>query len=65
LYTVLMFDQWQNGILVAFIITSKCAEEDILHWLIALRDRVVQFKPDWHPNTVIVNCAKAELNCVS
>jgi hypothetical protein len=65
LYTVLVFDQWQNGIPVAFIITSKCTEEDILHWLTALRDRVLYFKSDWHPNAVIVDCAKAELNCVS
>ena len=60
-----MFDQWQNGIPVAFIITSKCAEEGILYWLTALRDQVVQFKFDWHPNAVIVDYTKAELNCVS
>jgi hypothetical protein len=42
LYTVMVFDEWQNGIPVAFIITSKCAKEDILLWLTKLRDRVVQ-----------------------
>jgi hypothetical protein len=62
---VLVFDKWQNGILVAFIITSKCAEEDILRWLTALRDMVQLFKPEWHPNVVIVDCAKAKLNYIS
>jgi hypothetical protein len=65
LYTVIVFDQWQNGIPVAFVITSKCAEEDILLWFTSLRDCVLKFKPDWHPNAVIVDCAKAELNCIS
>jgi hypothetical protein len=64
LYTVMVFDEWHNGIPVAFIITSKCAEEDILCWLSALRDRVVQHRPEWHPNAVVVDCAKAELNCI-
>jgi hypothetical protein len=59
------FDQWQNGIPVAFIVMSRCAEEDILLWLTKLRDCVLEFKPDWHPNAVIVDCAKAELNYIS
>jgi hypothetical protein len=50
---------------VAFIITSRCAEEDILCWLTALRDRVLYFKSEWHPNAVIVDYVKAELNCIS
>jgi hypothetical protein len=65
LYTVIVFDQWQNGIPVAFIVTSRCAEEDILLWLTKLRDRVLEFKPDRHPNAVIVDYAKVELNCIS
>jgi hypothetical protein len=65
LYTVIVFDQWQNGIPVAFIVTSMCAEEDILLWLTKLRDRVLEFKPDRHPNAVIVDYAKVELNCIS
>jgi hypothetical protein len=65
LYTVIVFDQWKNGILMAFIVTSRYAEEDILLWLTKLRDRILEFKPDWHPNAVIVDYAKAELNYIS
>ena len=48
-----------------FVMTSKYAEEDILIWLTRLRDHVVQFKPDWHPNVIIVDYAKVELNSIS
>jgi hypothetical protein len=48
---------------MAFVITSRCAEEDILLWLTSLRDRVLKFKPDWHPNAVIMDYTKTELNC--
>jgi hypothetical protein len=65
LYTVMVFDEWQNGIPVAFIITSKCDEEDVLRWLTSLRDRVVKHCEDWHPNTLIVDCTKGELNCIA
>lgn len=65
LYTIMVFDDWYNGIPVAYIITSKCAEGDILPWMTKLRDRVIAFKSDWRPNAIIVDCAQAELNCIA
>jgi hypothetical protein len=41
LYTVMVFNEWHNGIHVAFIIANRCVEEDILRWLTSLQDRVV------------------------
>jgi hypothetical protein len=64
-YTVMVFDEWQNGIPVAFIITSRCQEEDIVAWLTKLRNRVLLVSPNWLPNAVIVDCAQAELNCIT
>jgi hypothetical protein len=49
---------------VAFIVTSRCTEEDILLWLMKLRDRILEFKLDWHPNAIIVDYTKAELNYI-
>jgi hypothetical protein len=65
LYIVMVFDEWQNGIPVAFIITSKCTKEDILHWLTSLCNRMVKHREDWYSNALIVDCAKAELNCIA
>ena len=47
------------------MVTSRCTEDDVLLWLMKLRDRVFEFKLDWHPNAIIVNCTKAEFNCNS
>jgi hypothetical protein len=60
----MVFDEWQNGLPIAFIIISKCVEEDILPWLTRLHDRVLQHKPNWFSHAVVVDCAKAELNYI-
>jgi hypothetical protein len=60
----MVFDEWHNGIPVAYVIMSKCQEEDILAWLTKLRDRILAVSLEWLSNAVIVDCAKAELNCI-
>jgi hypothetical protein len=45
LYIVMVFNEWYNGIPVAYVITSMCQEEDILAWLTKLRDQVVAMSP--------------------
>jgi hypothetical protein len=65
LYTVMVFDEWHNGVPVVYVITSRCQEEDILAWLSKLRDRVIGLKPEWMPNAVIVDCVQVELNCIT
>jgi hypothetical protein len=44
LYTVMVYDEWYNGVPVEYVITSRCQEEDILAWLSKLRDRVIGLK---------------------
>jgi hypothetical protein len=60
----MVFDEWQNGIPVAFVITNRCKEEDLLPWMTKLRDSVEKQSPGWCPNVVIVDCAQAELNVI-
>jgi len=36
LYTIMVFDEWRNGILVALFIVSKFQEKDLLYVLVEL-----------------------------
>ena len=65
LYTVMVFDEWENGIPVAFIIVGKSKEKDVLPWLDKLNARCRASQPDWHPGSVIVDNAQAELNAIA
>lgn len=58
---MIAFDECQNGIPVVFVITSQCTEGNILPWLMNLRNWVLQYKPNWLPNAVIVDYAKVNL----
>ena len=64
LYTVMVFDEWEQGIPVAFTIQGRSREVDITPWLRKLRDRCVAVKPDWRPNAFIVDNDDAELNAI-
>ena len=60
----MVFDEWHNGIPVAFILTSRCAEKDLTPWMTALNSRMTDEKPDWRPATFIVDCAQGEINAI-
>ena len=60
----MVFDEWHNGVPVAFILTSRCAEKDLTPWMKALNDRMVEEKPDWKPAAFIVDCAQGEINAI-
>jgi len=65
LYTVMVFDEWENGIPIAFVIVGKSKEKDILPWLKKLNARCCAVQPDWRPGSVIVDNAQAELNAIA
>jgi hypothetical protein len=65
IYTVMVFDEWHNGVPVVYIIMNRCQDEDILVWLTKLRNRVLVVSPSWLPITVIVDCVQAELNYIT
>ena len=64
LYTIMVFDEWRNGILVAWFITSSSKEEDLTPVLAALKDKIVAAMPDWKPSSIIVDNAQAEINAL-
>ena len=37
LFSLLVFDDWRNGILVAWVLTSRMIEVDLVMWLQPLR----------------------------
>lgn len=64
LYTIMVFDEWRNGIPVAWFITSSSKEEDLTPVLAALKDKIVAAMPDWKPSSIIVDNAQAEINAL-
>ena len=64
LYTIMVFDEWQNGIPVAWFITSNSKEEDLTLVLTTLKDKMVAAMPTWKPSSIIVDNAQTEINAL-
>jgi hypothetical protein len=67
LYTLMVFDDWLNGVPVAYIITSSSKQPDLEPWMRALADKMAAVQDDWMPNAFITDCAQVEiggLQCV-
>ena len=60
----MVFDEWEQGIPVAFTIQGKSREVDIVRWLQKLKDRCIAVKPDWKPTSFLVDNDQAELNAI-
>ena len=60
----MVFDQWEQGIPVAFTIQRKSREMDIVPWLQKLKERYMAAKPDWKPTSFLVNNDQAEFNVI-
>ena len=61
LYTLMVFDDWLNGVPVAYIITSSSRQPDLEPWMRALANKMVSVQEDWMPNAFITDCAQAEI----
>jgi hypothetical protein len=61
---MIVFDQWHNGIHVAYCITSQCQQKDLTPWMHALNESIHKTHPSWHPNAFIVDCAQGEIKCI-
>ena len=46
LYTVMVFDEWEQDIPVAYIVQGKLRQEDIVVWLSKLKARCLEVNPD-------------------
>lgn len=65
LYTLMVFDDWRNGIPVGFVLTSRCGQEHLTPWMRALDDRMKTTLPGWQPCAFIVDCAQGEINSIT
>jgi hypothetical protein len=59
LYTMMVFDEWQNGIPCAFIVIGKSWEHDLDPILWALTERMLA---NWLQSVIIIDKAQAEIN---
>jgi len=57
----MVFDEWYNGVLVAYNITSSYKQCDLASWMDALNKSLLMVKSDWHPNAFIVDDARAKI----
>jgi hypothetical protein len=46
LFTMMVFDEWQNGVPVAFVITARQKQSDLAPWMQKVKDRMLATKPD-------------------
>lgn len=60
----MVFDEWERGIPVAYIIVGRSREVDILPWLTALQKKCIDVQLDWSPNAIVVDNAQAEINAI-
>jgi hypothetical protein len=53
----MVFDEWQNGIPIAYFITSSSKEKHLQPILETLTLKAACINPEWKPSTVIVENA--------
>ena len=58
----MVFDEWRNGIPVAYFIISSSTENALKPVLHALKEKAVSMNANWKPSSIIVDNAQAELN---
>ncbi|GLJ52772.1 hypothetical protein SUGI_1124130 [Cryptomeria japonica] len=64
LYTLLVFDEQEADIPIAWAISSRNKVEDINEWLIEVYKRGKQSKEDWHVNAFMTDDASAEIEAI-
>jgi hypothetical protein len=56
---MMVFNEWYNGVLVAYIITSSYKQHDLALWMDALNKSFLVFKSDWNLNPFIMDDARS------
>jgi hypothetical protein len=59
---MMVFDEWRNGVPVAFVITAKSKQTDLAAWMRALKEKLAQIRPDWRPSAFVLDDADNEIN---
>eukprot|EP01018_Ginkgo_biloba_P021173 Gb_29592 [translate_table: standard] len=65
LFTLLVFDTHQNGILVVWIILSSSSSNDIQSWMEKIRSRIYEMDPTWRPSAFMFDDVIVEINAIS
>ena len=65
LYTLMVFDEWNQGIPVAWVLTSRCAEANLTPPMASLRQRIKIFYPKRKPSAFIVDFAYGGINALT
>ena len=64
LFLLLVFDDWRNDIPVAWVLTSRMTEEDVVMWLEPLRRHLQQHRENFLPSCFIVDDADYQRNAI-
>lgn len=64
LYTIMVFDSHFNGQPVAWVLTSRHKEGDLVEWMRALRSHMEATNLCWKSSCFIVDDAQAERNAL-
>jgi hypothetical protein len=59
---MMVFDEWRNGVPVAFVITARSKQIDLVPWMRALKEKLVQIRPDWRPTAFVLDDVDNEIN---
>eukprot|EP01018_Ginkgo_biloba_P006876 Gb_03544 [translate_table: standard] len=65
LFTLIVFDTHQNGVHVAWIISSSSSTNDIQNWIEKLWSRIHDVDATWRPSAFMVDDVIAEINAIS
>eukprot|EP01018_Ginkgo_biloba_P014465 Gb_35818 [translate_table: standard] len=65
LFTLIVFDTHQNGVPVAWIISSSSSTNDIQNWMEKLQSRIHEVDPMWRPSAFMVDDVVAKINAIS
>eukprot|EP01018_Ginkgo_biloba_P000912 Gb_31677 [translate_table: standard] len=65
LFTLIEFETHQNGVPVAWIISSSSSSNYIQNWMEKLQSRIHEVDPMWRPSAFMVDVVAAEINAIS
>eukprot|EP01018_Ginkgo_biloba_P020812 Gb_00203 [translate_table: standard] len=65
LFTLIVFDTHQNGVPIAWIISSSSLANDIQNWMEKLQFRIHEVDPMWSPSAFMVDDVVTTINAIS
>jgi hypothetical protein len=60
----MVFDEWQNGVSVTWIVSTQNKNVNLQQWLTTLKAKLQHDLLEWNPNAFIVDDINAEINAI-